>query len=397
MIRTLKRNIYILILSVIIFAFISCRKKTIVQLKENEYFICSMDPQVMEKQPGPCPICKMPLTKITIDSKQLNVITLNAEQIKLANIKIDTVKISLIGHESMFTGTFAINENATSQISSRVNGRVDKLYNKTPGEEILTGAPLYDLYSRQLMLAEDEFIIATEKAALLGGQRVINAAKNKLLLWGLSDTQVLEIRKSKKSQITNKIYSNVTGIITEINVHEGDFISEGMKLYKLADLNTLWLEVQVYQNEKANIEPGKMAEIIPVGMPEEASEGEVIFVNPELETQSKINIVRISVDNKNKKLRPGMQANVIIKSEEKQAISLPIDAIIRQHDKAIVWIQNDKGGFESKNIITGIENERNVEIIDGLKEGEMVVISGAYLINSEYVFRRGMMPDDMIK
>lgn len=374
------------------FWLLACNNKPKEVLAENEYYVCSMDPQVLEKQSGMCPICKMPLAKTTIDKNQLNVITLNEEQMKLANVKVDTVRMSSIGNETVLNGVFAVNENITQQISSRVEGRIEKLYRKVLGEEIKAGEPVYDLHSRELMLAQEQYLIIIEKSKFLGGANVVASAKNKLLLWGLTQKQISELEKTKQSKMTTTVYSKVSGTITEIPVKEGDNVNEGTKIYALADLNSLWVEAQVYSSELGLLEEGKKVEIIPEGMPEEITEGVITFSNPQLQAESKINLVRIEVDNSRKKFKPGMQAYVILYPEEKQAIVLPVDAVIREANHATVWIQNKNGSFESRMVETGIENKFRIEITSGLKVGDKAVVSGAYLINSEYIFKRGMMP-----
>ena len=374
------------------FWLVSCNRKPKTILAENEYYVCSMDPQVMEKQPGSCPICKMPLAKTVIDKTQLNIIKLNAEQIKLANVKVDTVKISSIGKEVILTGEFSINQNKTEQISVRTNGRIEKLYHKVTGEEIKAGEAVYDLYSQELLLAQEEYLIAFDKLGLVDGTNILSATKNKLLLWGLSEQQISELEKTKEAKITNTVYSKVSGTITEIPIKEGDYVLEGAKIYKVADLSTLWVDAQIYSNELGILEEGKKVEIIPDAFPEEATEGTITFSNPELQSGSKINLVRVEVKNPNGKFKPGMQAYVVHHSDEKKAIVLPVDAVLRDSKHATVWIQNAQGGFEARMVETGIENKNKIEIRSGLKTGEKVVVSGAYLINSEYIFKRGMMP-----
>ena len=369
----------------------SCNNKPKEILGENEYYVCSMDPQVLEKQAGMCPICKMPLAKITLDKNQMHIIKLSAEQMKLANVKVDTVKISSIGKETVLNGVFAVNQNKTEQISTRINGRIDKLYHKIIGEEIKAGEPVYDLYSQDLYLAQEEYLISFEKSELIGGKSLISAAKNKLILWGLSEKQIAEVEKTKEAKITNTIYSNVSGTITEIPMKEGDVLSEGTKIYKIADLNTLWVEAQIYSNELGMLSEGTKVEIIPDAYPEEAMEGTIVFTNPELQAQSKINLARVEVKNPKGKFKVGMQAYVIHHSEEKKAIVLPVDAVIQGSKQAVVWVQNKEGGFESRQVQIGIENKYRVEIIAGLKVGEKVAVSGAYLVNSEYVFKLGMV------
>ena len=248
------------------------------------------------------------------------------------------------------------------------------------------------MYSRDLLLAEDEYLIALEKFEMLGGISIIAASKNKLLLWGLNEAQISELEKTKQSKITNTIYSNAAGTITEIPFKEGDIVTEGSKIYQIADLSSLWVEAQIYSNELGILKGGEKVEIIPEAFPEETTEGTITFSNPELQSESKINLVRIEVKNPSGKFKPGMQASVIHRSDEKKSIVLPVDAVIRDAKHSVVWIHNKDGGFESRMVETGIENKFRIEIKSGLQVGEKVVVSGAYLINSEYVFKLGMMP-----
>ncbi|HET6991715.1 MAG TPA: efflux RND transporter periplasmic adaptor subunit, partial [Bacteroidia bacterium] len=227
------------LISILFVILVSCNSKPREVLRENEYYVCSMDPQVMEKQPGPCPICKMPLTKAIIDNSQQNIIKLSKEQIKLGNIRTDTVRITSISDEKTLTGTFAINQNLVQQISSRFSGRIEKLYFKIPGQQIKEGDLIYEVYSRDLMLAEEEFISASNAG-------ISETAKNRLLIWGLTEDQIEKLATEKKAKIVNPVYSKVSGTITEIPFKEGDYIDEGSTIFKLADLSSLWVEAQVY-------------------------------------------------------------------------------------------------------------------------------------------------------
>jgi Cu(I)/Ag(I) efflux system membrane fusion protein len=389
---------YILCLaSCVLFFFTSCNNKKQETIGENEFYVCSMDPQIMEKQPGPCPICKMPLAKTIIDKSQMQFIKLNDEQMQLGNIKVDSVSYSSIGRESTLTGTFAINQNKTEQVSARISGRIDQLYYKIIGEQVKAGDKLYDLYSRELLLAQEEYLLVLEKSKLLNdkGQTIIFSAKNKLLLWGLNEEQIKELETTQLTKITNTIYSKVSGTITEIPLKEGDYVNEGTKIYKLADLSSLWVEAQIYTNELAYLTEANKVEITPEAYPDEHISGTIIFVNPELQEQSKINLIRVEVDNSKQLFKPGMQAYVILKANEKKSITLPMNAVLQNAKESVVWIQIEKGKFEARTVKIGIQNKDKIEIISGLKQGENVVISGAYLLNSEYIFKRGITPMDM--
>ena len=315
----------------IVFMLSACADKKQTIIAENEFYVCSMDPQVMEKENIPCPICRMPLTKTIIDKTQMQFIKLNKEQMLLANIKVDTARYELIGRENTLTGVFTPNQNKSEQISARINGRIEQLYFKIIGEQINVGDKLYDLYSRELLLAQEEYLLSYEKSTLFtdGGENILFAAKNKLLLWGLNDKQIKELEKSKQPQITNTIYSKVAGVITEIPLKEGDYLSEGTKIYKLTDLNSLWVEAQLYTNELGYLEEGNKVEITSDAYPDERIEGTVIFTNPELQEQSKINLIRVEIDNSKKIFKAGMQAYVVLKSEQKNLHGLNSQKIKR--------------------------------------------------------------------
>ena len=378
----------------VIILFQSCKNKPKETIKENEFYVCSMDPQIMEKQMGMCPICKMPLTKTVIDKTQLNLVKLSDEQINLGNIKVDTLRYDNIWNEKTLTGVFTINQNLQQQISSRFNGRIENLNFKIPGQEIKKGDVLYQIYSRELMRAEEEYLFAINESHTLSSDvnGLIESAKNRLLLWGLTEEQVKILEEQKEVKIINTIYSKVSGTAVEILVKEGDYINEGSVIFNLADLTSLWVEAQVYTNELELIGKGAKLVVIPEAFPEEEINGEIEFSNPELQPQTKINLIRIKITNKRKKFIPGMMALVIIKTKPVLTLGLPIDAVIRSGKKTFAWVQNLDGSFEPRLVTTGIETKTKIEILKGLSKGEVVVSSGAYLIYSDFVFKKGIYP-----
>ena len=177
-----------------------------------------------------------------------------------------------------------------------------------------------------------------------------------------------------------------------INARIGDYLMDGMSVLKVADLSTLWVEAQLYANEIRDLTDSSEAEVSIASFPDKVMEGRISFVNIELLENSKINLIRIQLDNPDNLFRPGMMAYITLKTNEKKAISLPTDAVIRNKNYSSVWIQNEKGGFDVRMVELGIENSEIVEIKSGLEEGEKVVVSGAYLLNSEYIFKKGADP-----
>lgn len=275
-------------------------------------------------------------------------------------------------------------------------GRVEKLYHKNIGEYIRKGEPLMDVYSEELNNAKQEYLLALERRKVLDNSlidfdQVIKSAKTKLLLWGLTEAQVNALAKNDKAKTTTTVYSNESGYITELKVQEGEYINEGGTIVQLADLSTLWAEAQVYTSGFSQL---NNKGTVTVRLPDIGKEikGKLEFVNPEISPDKRINLIRVTIPNSGNQLKPGMSAYVILKGGQRNALSLPMDAVLRDGKSASVWVQTGKNTFKNKMITTGIESGDRIEIIDGLAQGDAVVTSGAYLINSEYIFKKGASP-----
>jgi Cu(I)/Ag(I) efflux system membrane fusion protein len=367
-------------------------------MDSNVYYTCSMHPQVMESKPGKCPICGMKLIAIqknnTPNAEELK---LSDQQVQLGNIQTDTISSSMLGDETILTATLNIDQKKTTSISARVMGRIEKLYFKNTGDYVKEGARLYDLYSEDLNNAKQELILAIEQKKMLDNSiidfnQLIQSAKFKLKLWGITEEQIEELVKTKKTTPITAYYSNVSGYITTIELKEGDYTMEGSTIIKLADLSTVWAEAQVYSSQLSNIDVRGMAEVQIPGMPGRKMEGKIEFVNPEINPDTRINLVRLSILNPGNQLKPGMPAYVILNNRKHSTISLPIAAVIRDGISANVWLQTGTNTFKSKMVEVGMETGNRIEIKSGLKAGDIIVTSGAYLINSEYIFKNGASP-----
>jgi Cu(I)/Ag(I) efflux system membrane fusion protein len=360
------------------------------------YYTCSMHPQVMEPHPGKCPICHMDLIPVQRKATDKDAIMLSDQQIQLGNIHLDTVGKGTISDETVLSATLNINETKTATVSARISGRIEKLYYKSEGDYVQKGARLYDLYSEELNNAKQEYILALEKQATLDNsiidfRQLVQAAKNKLLLWGMSEAQVNEVATTRNVSILTPFYSTESGYITTLESHEGDFVPEGGTIVRLANLSTLWAEAQVYTSQFSDIDrKGKAIVRIP-DFNEELT-GTIEFVNPEINPDTRINLIRVQITNHGNHLKPGMLVFVVLRNRQKNSLTLPADAVMRHENMNMVWIQVEKNTFKNVMVETGLENDGRIEIVSGLKQGDVVVTSGAYLINSEYIFRNGANP-----
>src|SRR6266487_6977740 len=252
---------HLLIAICLLLIHFSCKEKKKAALQNPDvFYTCSMHPQVIQDRPGNCPICGMKL--IPVEKKKgtdADAIMLSDQQIQLGNIQVDTIGKGNIGDETTLTATMNVDETKTETVSARVSGRIDKLYFKNKGDYINKGQKLYDLYSEELNNAKQEYILALEKQAVLDNsiidfKQLVQSAKNKLLLWGMSESQINELARTKKTSILTSFYSTASGYITTLEGHEGDYISEGGTIIRLANLSSLWAEAQVYTFQLSEID-----------------------------------------------------------------------------------------------------------------------------------------------
>ncbi|MBI5856849.1 MAG: efflux RND transporter periplasmic adaptor subunit [Sphingobacteriales bacterium] len=390
---------YIIIVTMAFFVLASCKSKNEIPKDPETYYTCSMDPQVVEYKPGKCPICKMDLTPVKkSNGEKKDELELSEQQIQLGNIQTDTIHSGSIGDQLVLTATLNFDQMKASSVSSRVMGRVEKLYYKNLGDYVKKGSALYELYSEELNNARQEYLLALDRRRVFSNESVIDfeqliqSAKNKLLLWGLSDAQINELAEKKKATATTTFYSTAAGYITQLDIREGDYVMEGGPIVKLADLSTLWAEAQVYTSQMADINRNSTAIVRLPDFDNREIKGRIEFVNPEINPDTRINLIRVSVPNPGNQLKPGMPAYVLLKSPHRKSLSLPIDAVIRDGRGATVWVKTGTHTFKNKMVTIGLESDDLIEIKSGLNEGDIVVISGAYLLQSEYIFKRGANP-----
>ena len=380
----------------------SCKEKTkekAVPVNKNVYYTCSMHPQVHEDHPGNCPICGMKLIAVSLASKPATTteIHLSAEQIRLGNIQADTVGRGNVGSKLLLTATLNFDQNELSSVNARVEGRVDKIYFKSVGDYVHKGDKLFDLYSEQLNNAKQEYINALEQESTIGNTLInyaalVESAKNKLSLWGMSDAQIKQLALSKKASILTSFYSTEAGYITSFDVNEGDYVMEGGSVVQLANLATLWAEAQVYTTQMSSV---NMNDKVTVQIPDLNNmeiNGTIDFVNPEMNPGSRINLMRVTIQNKDNLLHPGMAAYLIVNKRQHNSLTLPSDAVLTDSNGSTVWVQTKPGVYEIRMVTTGVEENDAVEITSGLNDGDVVVTSGAYLLNSEFIFEHGKNP-----
>jgi Cu(I)/Ag(I) efflux system membrane fusion protein len=367
------------------------------QSDEGVYYTCSMDPQVKEDKPGKCPICHMDLTPMKKDNSASNEIMLSDQQIKLGNINVQTISETENSLRESYTGVLTLNQEKIKSISARAMGRIEKLYFKTEGDYIKKNQAVYQLYSEDIAIAKQDYFTAYKQLSMPGdfgknAKSMLNAAKQKLLFFGLSNSQIESIKSTSQISPYTTFYSTYSGYISEITTTEGSYVMEGAAIIKLADLSSLWLETQVNVNYAKSLKIGQSAKLSFTDYPNTDVNAKISFINPEINSDSRLLLIRMEVPNSNLLLKPGMQSVAKLTQSNLKAIFIPIDAVIRDENASYIWVEKSHGIFENVMVETGAEADGMIEIKSELDPSKKVVVTGAYAINSEYKFRKGSDP-----
>lgn len=364
---------------------------------ESVFYTCSMDPQIKEDKPGKCPICHMDLTPMKKDNGVSTEISLSDQQIKLGNISTALISESQNSLEDSYTGVLTVNQEKIKSISARAMGRIEKLYFKTEGDYIQKNQAVYQLYSEPIAIAKQDYVTAYKQLSMPGdfgknAKNLLEGAKQKLLFFGLSNAQIEGLKKTNEVSPYTIFYSTYSGTVSEIAATEGNYVMEGAPIIKLADLNNLWLETQVNVNYANSLRLGQTAIISFTDYPNKTMKATISFINPEINPDSRLLLIRMEVPNPSMLLKPGMQANAQLKRSNLKGIFIPVDAVIRDENASFIWVEKSHGVFENVMVDTGVESNGMIEIKSELDPNKKVVISGAYAINSEYKFRKGNDP-----
>ena len=326
-----------------------------------------------------------------------NALMLTETQVRLANITTQEVSMKAVGQTQLLNGVLAVDEENSHVISTRISGRVEKLFFKETGRSIKQGEPLYEIYSEELLTLQREFLLAKEQFEALGSEEpryesYLTNAERKLILYGMSKNQIEQLKKSGIQQQRITFLSPASGIIREINATEGQYVSEGTVLYNIENTGRLWVEAELYPNEVNFAKIGDRINVRVSGFEGAPAQAKVVFLSPEYRANTQIIVMRGVLENRDLAFKPGMQAQVLINHSSRTTLSIPVDAVIRDENGTHVYVQTGENTFEPRMVKTGIENFELVEITEGLKENEVIAVTGAYLLYSEFILKRGEDP-----
>ncbi len=358
--------------------------------KKKTMYRSTMNPNEVSDKPGKD---SMGMDMVPFEVEESGTVTevggriqvkISAERQQLIGIRTATVTSQPIHKLIKAVGRVDYAEPNISIVNIKFDGWVEKLFVDSTGRAVRKGEPLFDIYSPELVSAQQEYLIALKAGSMLGEtSSLLNSAREKLRLWGITDSQVEELGRSGQFKKTVTVYSPGPGIVVEKNVLQGQKIMAGENLYKIADLSRVWILGEIYEYELPFIKTGQEAKISLSYYPGESFAGKIIYIYPYLKPETRTNQVRIEVANPGLKLKPEMFANLEIQVDYGTKLTIPADAVLDAGDSKIVFIAKGDGYFEPREVKLGVRGEDVYEVLGGVSDGENVVTSANFLIDSE--------------
>lgn len=320
-------------------------------------------------------------------------IALTADQLRTFGVTFGTADVREMTNVVRAAGNVTVDETRVVQVVPRVSGFVERLYVNVTGQLVRRGDPLLELYSPELLAAQQELLLAASLERNVGTSAVpgipddatdlVAAARRRFQLWGVSDRQVDEVLRTGRTRRTLTLYAPASGVITERKVMQGQAVTAGEKLFTISDLSRVWVEADLRGADAGAVRIGSAAIIDITGLPGRDITGRVEYVYPTLQMDSRTTRARITVGNANGLLRPGMFATVRLTTPSRTALTVPTSALVRTGKRAMLFVDLGNGTLRSQDVELGAEAGDYTEVLAGVEPGQRVVTSAQFLLDSE--------------
>lgn len=366
-------------------------------------YTCSMHPFILRDEPGSCPICGMALTPVKSgESGGQGEDGIRIDPVTLQNMGVRTESVikRTLEHTIRTVGLVAMADDRQYAVNTKIEGWVERLHVDRLGQRVTKGQPLLAIYSPELVAAQQEYLLALANRKRLAGSpfaeiaagsaRLLDAARTRLSYWDISPEQIRTLERTGKPSKTLTLYSDHAGIVTSKKVLQGARVMAGEELLQIADLSTLWVNADIYEYELDWVSVGQKAEV-ELPMLGKTISGRIEYLYPYLDNATRTVKARIVIDNSELAMKPAMFANVRIAAQTVSSVlAIPSMALLNSGKGQTVFVALGEGRFAPRQVTTGLRDDALVEVRSGLEEGESVVVSAQFMLDSESRLREAL-------
>ena len=355
--------------------------------KEVLYWVAPMDANYRRDKPGKSPMGMDLIPFYAGANEDGSIVSISPTVVQNLGVRTAKAELARLWRGIDTVGYVDYDESKVSHIHLRTEGWIEKLAIQSEGERVKKGDFLFDVYSPKLVNAQEELVTALST----GNKGLIRATKERLTALGISSSQINKLQKTKKVKQRVSIYAPQDGVVSDLPVREGMFVKPSQKVLTMGDLSSVWLLAEVFERQSEWVEVGQQAEVSLSYIPGKLWHGKVEYIYPSLDAKTRTLKVRLRFENPGEQLKPNMYANVkIFAGAKENTMVIPLEGLIRTGRDERVIIALGEGRFEARNVKAGIESGDYVEILDGVKQGEKIVTSGQFLIDSEASMRASL-------
>jgi Cu(I)/Ag(I) efflux system membrane fusion protein len=344
------------------------------------YWYDPMRPSEHFDKPGKSPFMDMQLVPKYANDAAQGSIAVDSRVVQNLGLRLAKVEQGSFARVVDTVGSVGVDEHSIEAVQVRQPGWVERLDVRASGDSVRRGQLLAGIYSPDLLATQEELLIALGS----NDRQLIEAARRRLALFGLSEAQIARVAKTQQAERQVDYYAPFDAYVMDLGARQGAEVQPGTMLFQLADLNTVWITAEVPEKQAAWLKPGDRAEVEVTALPGERFAGQVDYLYPELTQATRTLKVRVVVKNSRKHLRPGMfaAAHFQIKTQDR-ALTVPSESVIKTGVRCFVIVADDDTHFRPTRVRIGAEQGGRSEILEGLTSGQNVVASGQFLIDSE--------------
>lgn len=320
-------------------------------------------------------------------------ISIPPERLQTIGVKYQPVTRRPLEKLIRTVGRVAVDERRLAKVTIKFHGWIEQLFVSATGDHVKKGQKLFTIYSPDLVATQEEYLLALQSRKQLGESEIpevaagskdlLEATRHRLHLWDIGEEHIRDLERTKQVTKTLPLHSPISGTVISKNVLQGTHVEPGEELYTIADLSHIWILADIYEYELSFVKIGQQAAVTLSYDPGTVLSGQVGFVYPTLDPKTRTAKVRFELDNAEEKLKPDMYANVELRVSLGTKLAIPKEAVIESGKQQVVFLHHGGGKLEPRLIKTGVKTEEFLEVLEGLKEGEHIVTSANFLIDSE--------------